>query len=74
MKSFWVPFGSFWVNRRIAIFSKHHSVTLDRFRKLHLRDHSDHLAFFRRTLETRLGSKRMKNARFEQFGGRFEVV
>ena len=36
--------------------------------------HSDHLAFFRRTLGTRLGSKRMKNARFEQFGGRFEVV
>ena len=37
-------------------------------------NYSDHLAFFRRTLRTRLGSKRLKNARFEQFGGRFEVV
>ena len=41
---------------------------------LQLRHHSDHLAFFRRTLGTRLGGKCMKNARFEQFGGRFEVV
>ena len=31
-------------------------------------------AFFRRTLGTILGSKRMENARFEQFGGRFELV
>ena len=35
---------------------------------------SDYLVFFRRTLGTILGSKRMKNARFEQFGGKFEVV
>ena len=38
------------------------------------KDQSGHLAFFRRTLGTRLGGKRMKNARFEHFGGRFEVV
>ena len=29
--------------------------------------HSDHLAFFRLTQGTRLGSKRMKNARFKQY-------
>ena len=38
------------------------------------KDQPGHLAFFRRTLGTRLGGKRMKKARFEHFGERFEVV
>ena len=61
--------------REITVY--HHlysSKVIGQFYVLETTRHSDHLTFFRHMQGTRLGSKRVKNAQFEQFGGRFEVV